>query len=94
MTFTYPYLEDTTGHVDLSGRLGFIYGSIAFCSLIFAFFFIPKTELLELEDIAIHRIEEMRKASNVEEATTEFRGPGIEVDYKRGTSLGVAESKE
>ncbi|PYH89951.1 sugar transport protein [Aspergillus ellipticus CBS 707.79] len=53
VTFSYPYLEtaDTPHHVDIGGKLGFIYGSLAFVSLIFGWFFIPETQRMELEDI-------------------------------------------
>lgn len=52
VTFSYPYLEtDAPGHVDLGGRLGFIYGSCAVLAVCFAFFFIPETQRLKLEDI-------------------------------------------
>ncbi|EGX87921.1 sugar transport protein, putative [Cordyceps militaris CM01] len=52
ISFTYPYLEDVNkGH--LGGRLGFIYGSIAFLALIFSVFAVPETKHIELEDMAI-----------------------------------------
>lgn len=53
MTFSYPYLEtaDDPGHVDIGGKLGFIYGSLSAVSVIFGYFFIPETRKLELEDI-------------------------------------------
>ncbi|PYH30452.1 sugar transport protein [Aspergillus neoniger CBS 115656] len=53
VTFSYPYLEtaDDPGHVDIGGKLGFIYGSLSTVSVIFGYFFIPETRKLELEDI-------------------------------------------
>jgi SP family sugar:H+ symporter-like MFS transporter len=52
VTFSYPYLEtDAPGHVNLGGRLGFIYGSSAVLAVVFAYFFIPETSRLILEDI-------------------------------------------
>ena len=42
---------DSPGHVDLGGKLGFIYGSLSAVAFIFGFFFIPETSRLELEDI-------------------------------------------
>jgi MFS transporter, SP family, sugar:H+ symporter len=63
VTFTYPYLEnDEHGKVDLGGRLGFIYGSLAICAVIFAFFFVPETSHLELEEIN-HRFHDNKAAS-------------------------------
>ncbi|KAJ5604620.1 sugar transport protein [Penicillium lagena] len=55
VTFSYPYLEtpDDLGHVDLGGRLGFVYGSLAILSLLFSYFFIPETQGIELEDIDV-----------------------------------------
>ncbi|RFU35070.1 hypothetical protein B7463_g1273, partial [Scytalidium lignicola] len=50
ISFTYPYLEDQD-EANLGGRLGFIYGSIAFCGLIFSIFLIPETKNLELEEM-------------------------------------------
>jgi hypothetical protein len=92
MTFTYPYLENSTGHVDLGGRLGFIYGSSAICALIFAFFYIPKTELLELEDIANSGTEETREALGVGAATL-YMEPDRNVERWRKTSSRVTTSK-
>ncbi|GKZ48105.1 hypothetical protein AbraIFM66951_011860 [Aspergillus brasiliensis] len=53
VTFSYPYLEtaDDPGHVDIGGKLGFIYGSLSAASVVFGYFFIPETRKLELEDI-------------------------------------------
>ncbi|KAJ5587474.1 general substrate transporter, partial [Penicillium hispanicum] len=53
VTFSYPYMEtaDSPGHVDLGGKLGFIYGSLSAVAILFGFFFIPETSRLELEDI-------------------------------------------
>ncbi|PWY90229.1 sugar transport protein [Aspergillus heteromorphus CBS 117.55] len=53
VTFSYPYLEtaDTPGHVDIGGKLGFIYGSLAAVSFVFGWFFIPETQRMELEDL-------------------------------------------
>ncbi|PWY81647.1 sugar transport protein [Aspergillus sclerotioniger CBS 115572] len=53
VTFSYPYLETANdpGHVDIGGKLGFIYGSLSAVSVIFGYFFIPETRRMELEDI-------------------------------------------
>ncbi|KAJ6037086.1 general substrate transporter [Penicillium herquei] len=53
VTFTYPYMEtaDTPHHVDLGGKLGFIYGSLSALAFIFSWFCIPETNRLEIEDI-------------------------------------------
>ncbi|KFY81197.1 hypothetical protein V499_00023 [Pseudogymnoascus sp. VKM F-103] len=50
ISFTYPYLEDAN-EANLGGRLGFIYGSIAFLGLVFSVFFVPETRNLELEEL-------------------------------------------
>lgn len=52
ISFTYPYLEDVD-KANLGGRLGFIYGSVAFLALIFSVFAVPETKQIELEDMAI-----------------------------------------
>lgn len=52
ISFTYPYLEDVN-KANLGGRLGFIYGSVAFMALIFSIFAVPETKHIELEDMAI-----------------------------------------
>lgn len=52
ISFTYPYLEDTN-EANLGGRLGFIYGALAFLSLIFSIFMVPETRNIALEDMAI-----------------------------------------
>ncbi|OAQ99670.1 hypothetical protein LLEC1_03656 [Akanthomyces lecanii] len=52
ISFTYPYLEDV-GKANLGGRLGFIYGSVAFLALVFSVFAVPETKQIELEDMAI-----------------------------------------
>ncbi|CAK7207997.1 hypothetical protein SEUCBS139899_010831, partial [Sporothrix eucalyptigena] len=53
VTFSYPYLEtaDDPGHINLGGRLGFIYGSLAVLAVAFYYIFIPETRQLTLEDI-------------------------------------------
>ncbi|PYH77585.1 general substrate transporter [Aspergillus uvarum CBS 121591] len=53
VTFTYPYMEtaDTPHHVDLGGKLGFIYGSLSALAFLFGWFFIPETKQLEIEDL-------------------------------------------
>lgn len=50
VSFTYPYLEDSD-EANLGGRLGFIYGSIAFLALLFSIFIVPETKNVELEDM-------------------------------------------
>ncbi|KAG4437829.1 hypothetical protein IFR05_006675 [Cadophora sp. M221] len=50
ISFTYPYLEDAD-EANLGGRLGFIYGSIAFLAFLFSTFFVPETRNIELEDM-------------------------------------------
>ncbi|KAM0669745.1 hypothetical protein ACQRIU_000140 [Beauveria bassiana] len=52
ISFTYPYLEDVNKG-NLGGRLGFIYGSLAFLALLFSIFAVPETKHIELEDMAI-----------------------------------------
>lgn len=42
---------DTPGHVDLGGKLGFIYGSLSAVAILFGYFFIPETRRMELEEI-------------------------------------------
>lgn len=55
VSFTYPYLEDTN-EANLGGKLGFIYGSIAFLGFAFSVFCVPETKNLELEELdKIHR---------------------------------------
>ncbi|KAJ5107210.1 general substrate transporter [Penicillium angulare] len=53
VTFTYPYMEtaDTPHHVDIGGRLGFIYGSLSAVAFVFGWFCIPETRRLEIEDL-------------------------------------------
>ncbi|KAJ5279598.1 general substrate transporter [Penicillium angulare] len=53
VTFTYPYMEtaDTPHHVDIGGRLGFIYGSLSVVAFVFGWFCIPETRCLEIEDL-------------------------------------------
>lgn len=50
ISFTYPYLEDKD-EANLGGKLGFIYGSIAFLGLFFSVFCVPETKHMELEDM-------------------------------------------
>jgi SP family sugar:H+ symporter-like MFS transporter len=50
ISFTYPYLEDVD-EANLGGRLGFIYGSIAFLGFVFSVFCVPETKNLELEEM-------------------------------------------
>lgn len=50
VSFTYSYLEDAD-KANLGGKLGFIYGSIAFSALIFSWLFVPETKNVELEDM-------------------------------------------
>ncbi|PVH83886.1 general substrate transporter [Cadophora sp. DSE1049] len=50
ISFTYPYLEDAD-QANLGGRLGFIYGSIAFLAILFSVVFVPETRNIELEDM-------------------------------------------
>lgn len=50
VSFTYPYLEDAD-KANLGGRLGFIYGSIAFLGVLFSIFLVPETKNLELEEM-------------------------------------------
>lgn len=42
---------NTPHHVDIGGRLGFIYGSLSAVALVFGWFFIPETRRMEIEDI-------------------------------------------
>ena len=53
VTFTYPYMEtaNTPHHVDIGGRLGFIYGSLSAVAFVFGWFCIPETRRLEIEEI-------------------------------------------
>ncbi|EED23931.1 sugar transport protein, putative [Talaromyces stipitatus ATCC 10500] len=50
VSFTYSYLEDPD-KANLGGKLGFIYGSIAFLALIFSILFVPETKNIELEEM-------------------------------------------
>ena len=50
ISFTYPYLEDSD-EANLGGRLGFIYGSIAFLAFLFSFIWVPETTGVELEEM-------------------------------------------
>jgi MFS transporter, SP family, sugar:H+ symporter len=50
VSFTYPYLEDAD-KANLGGKLGFIYGSVAFLAFLFSVFFVPETKNIELEDM-------------------------------------------
>lgn len=42
---------DTPHHVDIGGKLGFIYGSLSAVAFVFGWFFIPETKQLEIEEI-------------------------------------------
>ncbi|KAF5016217.1 hypothetical protein F66182_12173, partial [Fusarium sp. NRRL 66182] len=50
VSFTYSYLEDAD-KANLGGKLGFIYGSIAFLALVFSVGFVPETKNVELEEM-------------------------------------------
>lgn len=50
ISFTCPYLEDAD-EVNLGGRLGFIYGSIAVLAFVFSVIWVPETTCVELEDM-------------------------------------------
>lgn len=50
VSFTAPYLLYAP-YADLGPRIGFIYGSLTVCSLVFVFFCIPECRRLSLEEI-------------------------------------------
>ncbi|KAJ5655253.1 hypothetical protein N7507_007203 [Penicillium longicatenatum] len=50
VSFTLPYLLNAP-YANLGSKVGFIYGSMAVCSLVFAYFFVPNCAGRSLEDI-------------------------------------------
>jgi SP family sugar:H+ symporter-like MFS transporter len=50
VSFTIPYLYYAP-YANLGPKLGLIFGSIAVCTLIFAYFFVPECRNLSLEEI-------------------------------------------
>lgn len=75
ITFTYPYLEDAD-EANIGGRLGFIYGSIAFLAFVFSFF-VPETRKLELEEM------DKRFCNGALGAAVDEEGPGTETVPKK-----------
>jgi MFS transporter, SP family, sugar:H+ symporter len=48
--FTVPYLLNP-GYANLKSKVGFIYGSIGMCGIVWAFFFYPELKQRSLEEI-------------------------------------------
>ncbi|KAJ5945675.1 general substrate transporter [Penicillium verhagenii] len=81
VTFTYPYMEtaDTPHHVDIGGKLGFIYGSLSAVAFVFGWFFIPETKQLEIEEIDRQYEEKAYKFKDIEDLADEKRANVTEV---------------
>jgi hypothetical protein len=77
VSFTYSYLEDAD-KANLGGKLGFIYGSIAFFALIFSVFFVPETKNIELEEMDGMFGATARKTTLVNEIEEEDCTPAVE----------------
>ncbi|TVY82030.1 Hexose transporter HXT13 [Lachnellula suecica] len=62
VSFTLPYLLNAP-YANLGSKVGFIYGSMALCTLIFTFFFVPecKGKSLEEIDLMFHERVPLRK---------------------------------
>ncbi len=90
ISFTYPYLEDAD-EANLGGKLGFIYGSIAFFCLIFSIFGVPETTGIELEDMdkrfgegmLVSRTEPAGNISREERKSDELTCTGCRSNLKR-----------
>lgn len=67
MSFTLPYLLNAP-YASLQSKVGFIYGSMAFCTLVFTFFFVPecKGKSLEQIDLMFHEHVPIRKFKSYE----------------------------
>ncbi|KAH6721875.1 putative sugar transport protein [Leptodontidium sp. MPI-SDFR-AT-0119] len=72
ISLTYPYLEDAD-KANLGGRLGFIYGSIAFLAFLFSLLFVPETRNIELEDM-----DEMFGKDNLSSGNEKLKSVGKE----------------
>ncbi|KAJ5653887.1 hypothetical protein N7490_000890 [Penicillium lividum] len=75
VTFTYPYMEtaDTPHHVDIGGKLGFIYGSLSAVAFVFGWFFIPETRNLEIEDIDKQYAQKTSEWKDIEDSADDKR---------------------
>ncbi|KAJ5939025.1 general substrate transporter [Penicillium verhagenii] len=81
VTFTYPYMEtaDTPHHVDIGGKLGFIYGSLSAVAFVFGWFFIPETKQLEIEEIDMQYEKKACKFEDIEDLADEKQANVTEV---------------
>ncbi|KAJ5745935.1 hypothetical protein N7520_011117 [Penicillium odoratum] len=75
VTFTYPYMEtaDTPHHVDIGGKLGFIYGSLSAVAFVFGWFYIPETKKLEIEDIDKQYAQKTSEWKDIEDSADDKR---------------------
>ncbi|TQV95205.1 hypothetical protein V2A60_009747 [Cordyceps javanica] len=85
-SFTMPYLIDTT-HAGLSGRVGFVYGSLCFAANVVAYFFVPEMKGRTLEEIDAlfeARVPLRRFRDTVVPSASEASDPSSDPD-ERGT---------
>ena len=71
VSFTLPYLLDPP-YAALESKVGFIYGSMSFLSLVFGYFFLPEVKghsLEEIEDMFAARLP-LRKFGQYESSST------------------------
>lgn len=62
VSFTLPYLLNAP-YANLGSKVGFVYGSMALCTLVFTFFFVPECtgKSLEEVDLMFHERVPLRK---------------------------------
>lgn len=77
VSFTYSYLEDAD-KANLGGKLGFIYGSVAFFALVFSVFFVPETRNIELEEMD-EKFGVTAGNTSLEDKIEEERRPTVEI---------------
>jgi hypothetical protein len=77
VSFTYSYPKDAD-KANLGGKLGFIYGSIAFFALIFSVFFVPEMKNIELEELD-EKFGVTARHITLEDKIEEERTPTVEI---------------
>ena len=80
VTFTLPYLLNAD-YANLQSKVGFIYGSISFVSVVCAWFFVPDCRGRSLEDIN-RLFESSHPARRFHKVSIDTLEPVFEVDHK------------
>jgi len=86
VTFTLPYLLNAD-YANLQSKVGFIYGSISFVSVVCAWFFVPDCRGRSLEDIN-RLFESSHPARRFHKVSMDTLEPVFEVDHKHVADCG------